>query len=157
MIIPAISIQKRKIREYEELERYSSGPLWVTDNDAKGGKEMNINIYDDLAGQYELYIDGEFRHRDDVADAITMGANMVTISERMDIKKMLDSLFITENIIFYYRGNREKMERFISEGGKYIYSDSYVENIPIKIFTRDGKCSECNIILDIGEYNGRRN
>ncbi|MGC8546192.1 MAG: hypothetical protein ACP5MU_00825 [Thermoplasmata archaeon] len=157
MIIPAINILKRRIRELEELEKYSSGPLWVIDNDAKAGKEMNINIYDDLAGQYELYIDGEFKHRDDVADAITMGANMVTISEKMDIKKMLDSLFITENIIFYYRGNREKMERFMSEGGRYIYSDSYVENTSINIFTRNEKCSECNIILDIGEYNGRRN
>ncbi len=157
MIIPAISITKRKIIEYEELEKYSSGPLWVIDNDAKGGKEMNMKIYDDLAGQYELYIDAEFRHRDDVADAITMGANMVTISEKIEIKKMRDSLFMTENIIFYYRMNFERMQRFLSEGGKYIYSESYIENITVKIFTRDTRCGECDIIQDIGDFNGRRN
>lgn len=157
MIIPAINIKKRKIIEVEELDKYVSGPIWIIDNDAKLGKEMNIRIYDDLAGQYELYVDGEFKHKDDVADAITMGANMVTISEYIDNRGMRDSLFITENIILYFRGNKDKLALFRSEGGQYIYSNDELPDNSGKIFTRDTTCSICNIIIDIGEYNGRRN
>lgn len=157
MIIPAINIKKRRIIEYDELESYSSGPIWIIDNDAKMGKEMNIGIYDDLAGQYDLYVDGEFRHRDDVADAITMGASKVTISEKMDRKNIVESLFMTENIIFFYRGNQEKLNFFLHEKGQYIYSDIEVESQGLSLFTKNLKCENCNIIVEISEYNGGRN
>ncbi len=157
MIIPAINIKRRKIIEYEELENYSSGPIWIIDNDAKMGKEMNIAIYDDLAGQYDLYVDGEFRHRDDVADAITMGASRVTISEKMDRRNIVESLFMTENIIFFYRGNQEKLNFFLHEKGQYIYSDIEVESQGLSLFTKNLKCEKCNIIVEISECNGGRN
>ncbi len=157
MIIPAINIKRRKIIEYEELENYSSGPIWIIDNDAKMGKEMNIGIYDDLAGQYDLYVDGEFRHRDDVADAITMGASRVTISEKMDRRNIVESLFMTENIIFFYRGNQEKLNFFLHEKGQYIYSDIEVESQGLSLFTKNLKCEKCNIIVEISECNGGRN
>ncbi len=157
MIIPAINIKRRKIIEYEELENYSSGPIWIIDNDAKMGKEMNIAIYDDLAGQYDLYVDGEFRHRDDVADAITMGASRVTISEKMDRRNIVESLFMSENIIFFYRGNQEKLNFFLHEKGQYIYSDIEVESQGLSLFTKNLKCEKCNIIVEISECNGGRN
>ncbi|MCL5681041.1 MAG: hypothetical protein M1515_03210 [Candidatus Thermoplasmatota archaeon] len=156
MEIPVINIRKRKILEEELLADYESGPLWVVDNDAKRGRELNFKIYDDLAGQYEIYLDGEFRHKDDISDGITMGASNVTISEQIEDEAIRELLSITESMILYYRGDDHKIEIFRDEGGLYVYSDSTIPEGMKQVFTRKISCDNCILLIDIGEYNGRR-
>ena len=156
MIIPSVTLRKKKIVEAEALEKYESGPLWVVDEDYKSGRELNFKRYDDLSGVYELYLDAEISRVDDIEDAITGGASMVTISESIDNEKMRRALFYTESLILYVRNNRETAEFFISNGGNRIYSDTFLFDNNVTEFTSRLSCSSCNIVSPIGGSNGRR-
>lgn len=156
MIIPAVTLRKKKILEADEMERYESGPLWVFDEDYKNGRELNFKRYDDLSGLYELYLDAEISHVDDIADAITGGATMVTMSESMSKEKMKKALFYTDSIILYTKGNRDVLSFFIANGGNYAYSDSVLIDRIQAQFTTKLNCDICNVIVPIGGYNGGR-
>lgn len=157
MVIPLITIRKNKISEADELGKYESGPLWIQDNDVKRGRELNFRIYDELSGLYEIYLDAELKYEDDVADSITAGATMVTISESIDGDKMKRMLFYTDSLIFYLRRDSRLCDFFINNGGMYVYSDSLLINNATIQFTRELDCKNCNLIKPIGEFNGGRN
>ncbi len=156
MIIPAVTLRKKKILEAEELNSYESGPLWLIDEDYKNGRELNFKIYDDLSGIYELYLDAEVSQVDDIADSITGGATMVTISESIDRERMKRALFYTESLILYVRSARDIADFFIANGGSRIYSDSLIFDGNVVEFTSKLSCDRCSIVSPIGGFNGRR-
>ena len=121
MIIPSITLSRKKIDEVDALDKYESGPLWLIDEDYKNGRELNFKKYDELSGIYELYLDAEISSVDDVADAITGGATMVTVSEMMDREKLRRALFYTESLVLYVRDKREGLitSRLLPEELKY--------------------------------------
>ena len=157
MIIPSVTLRKRKIVEAEALERYESGPLWLVDEDYKNGKELNFKRYDDLSGLYELYLDAEISQVDDIADSITGGAAMVTISENIDKEKLKRALFYTDSLILYFRNNSEIVDFFTANGGSRIYSDTQLFNENIMEYTSKLVCERCNVVVPIGGFDGRRN
>jgi len=141
----------------EALHKYESGPLWLIDEDYKDGREMNFQKYDELSGIYELYLDAEVSQVDDVADAITGGATMVTISETMEREKLRRALFYTESLVLYIREKRELADYFFANGGNRVYSDTYLFDGNAVQFTSKLDCYRCNIITPIGGFDGRRN
>ncbi|MEM0133979.1 MAG: hypothetical protein QXU18_01955 [Thermoplasmatales archaeon] len=156
MIIPSVTLRRKKIVEEGALEKYESGPLWLIDEDYKKGRELNFKRYDDLAGVYELYLDAEISHVDDVADSITGGATMVTISESMEREKLKAVLFYTDSLIFYFRGNMDLADFFFANGGSRVYSDTFTFNQNVVMFTSKNDCIGCNIVTPIGGFNGGR-
>lgn len=156
MIIPAVTLRKRKIVEAEELEKYESGPLWVVDEDYKSGRELNFKRYDDLSGLYEVYLDAEIAHVDDIADSITAGATMVTMSESIEIDRMKMALFYTNSLILYVKSRAEAADFFIENGGSNIYSDSFVFERAAVQYTSKLNCEKCNMVVPIGGFNGGR-
>jgi hypothetical protein len=157
MIIPAITLRKRKIVESEELEKYESGPLWVVDEDYKSGRELNFKRYDDLSGLYEVYLDAEIAHVDDIADSITAGATMVTISETLERDKIKRALFYTSSLILFVKSRAEAADFFIENGGGSVYSDSFVVEKAQVQYTSKLNCERCNVVIPIGGFNGGRN
>ncbi|MGC8562232.1 MAG: hypothetical protein ACP5UZ_02145 [Thermoplasmata archaeon] len=156
MIIPSVTMRKRKIVEEGALEKYESGPLWLIDEDYKRGRELNFRRYDDLSGIYELYLDAEISRVDDVADSITGGATMVTISESIEKEKLRAALFYTDSLILYVRNNMELADFFFSNGGQRVYSDSLMFNRNAILYTSKQSCDGCNIVIPIGGFNGGR-
>lgn len=157
MMIPAITLRNRIVVESEELDKYESGPLWVIDEDFKSGRELNFKRYDDLSGLYEIFLDGEFKHEDDIADAITAGAAMVTLSENVDRERIKKILFYTESLILYVNSNEGSADFFFDVGGQSIYSDSFVFQRATKQFSRVLSCDRCDRILPMEEFNARGN
>ena len=157
MIIPSITLSRKKIDEVDALDKYESGPLWLIDEDYKNGRELNFKRYDELSGIYELYLDAEISSVDDVADAITGGATMVTVSEMMDREKLRRALFYTESLILYIRDKREVADYFFANGGNKVYSDTYLFDDNAVQFTSKLNCDRCNTIIPIGGFDGRRN
>ncbi len=157
MIIPSVTLRKKRVVEADALEMYESGPLWLVDEDYKNGRELNFKTYDELSGIYELYLDAEISQVDDIADSITGGATMVTLSESMDREKLRRALFYTDSLILYVRSNREIADFFLSSGGRRIYSDSMLFEGNSVQFTRTLKCDSCNMVVPIGGFNDRRN
>jgi hypothetical protein len=156
MIIPSVTVRRRKIVESDALLEYDSGPLWVVDEDFKRGKELNFVLYDDLSSLYTLYLDAEASHVDDIEDSLTAGAEMVTISERTDRKKIRDILSLTEAVIFYLREDEGKAHYFLQNGGFYIFSDmDIIKGVRIQ-FTGKFECENCYKIVPIGEMNAGR-
>lgn len=156
MIIPSVTLRRRRIVEEGALEKYESGPLWLIDEDYKKGRELNFRRYDDLSGVYELYLDAEISRVDDVADSITGGAAMVTISESIHKDKLRSALFYTDSLILYVRDNREIADFFFSNGGSRVYSDSLMFNGNATLYTTRQSCDACNIIVPIGGFDGGR-
>jgi hypothetical protein len=156
MIIPSVTLRKRKIVEAEALERYESGPLWLVDEDYKSGRELNFKRYDDLSGLFELYLDAEIAQVDDIADSITGGATMVTVSENIEKEKLKRALFYTDSLILYLRNNSEIANFFVENGGSRIYSDTQLFEGNVMKFTSRLICDKCNIIVPIGGFDGRR-
>ncbi len=156
MMIPSVTLRKKRIVESEELGKYESGPLWVVDEDYKSGRELNFKRLDELSGVYEVYLDAEILRVDDVADSITGGATMVTISERMEREKMKMALFYTDSLILYVRSNKEVTDFFRGNGGSRVYSDSSISDVQSVDFTSILGCQSCNIVMPIGGFNGRR-
>ncbi len=157
MIIPSITLSRKKIDEVDALDKYESGPLWLIDEDYKNGRELNFKKYDELSGIYELYLDAEISSVDDVADAITGGATMVTVSEMMDREKLRRALFYTESLVLYVRDKREVADYFFANGGNKVYSDTYLFDDNAVQFTSKLNCDRCNTIIPIGGFDGRRN
>ncbi len=157
MMIPSITLSKKKIDQVDALDKYESGPLWLIDEDYKNGRELNFKRYDELSGIYELYLDAEISSVDDVADAITGGATMVTVSEMMDREKLRRALFYTESLILYIRDKREVADYFFANGGNKVYSDTYLFDDNAVQFTSKLNCDRCNTIIPIGGFDGRRN
>ncbi|MCL4412185.1 MAG: hypothetical protein M1526_02370 [Candidatus Thermoplasmatota archaeon] len=157
MIIPSITLSRKKIDEVDALDKYESGPLWLIDEDYKNGRELNFKKYDELSGIYELYLDAEISSVDDVADAITGGATMVTVSEMMDREKLRRALFYTESLVLYVRDRREVADYFFANGGNKVYSDTYLFDDNAVQFTSKLNCDRCNTIIPIGGFDGRRN
>ena len=157
MIIPSITLSRKKIDEVDALDKYESGPLWLIDEDYKNGRELNFKRYDELSGIYELYLDAEISSVDDVADAITGGATMVTVSEMMDREKLRRALFYTESLVLYVRDKREVADYFFANGGNKVYSDTYLFDDNAVQFTSKLNCDRCNTIIPIGGFDGRRN
>jgi hypothetical protein len=157
MMIPSITLSKKKIDQVDALDKYESGPLWLIDEDYKNGRELNFKRYDELSGIYELYLDAEISSVDDVADAITGGATMVTVSEMMDREKLRRALFYTESLILYIRDKREVADYFFANGGNKVYSDTYLFDGNAVQFTSKLNCDRCNTIIPIGGFDGRRN
>ncbi|MCL5874787.1 MAG: hypothetical protein M1161_05570 [Candidatus Thermoplasmatota archaeon] len=156
MIIPSVTLRKRKIVEAEALEGYESGPLWLVDEDYKSGRELNFKRYDDLSGLYELYLDAEITQVDDIADAITGGSTMVTVSENIEKEKLKRALFYTDSLILYIRNRSEIADFFIENGGSRIYSDTQLFDGNVIEFTSRLACGKCNIVVPIGGLDGRR-
>ncbi len=156
MMIPSVTLRKKRIVESEELGKYESGPLWVVDEDYKNGRELNFKRLDELSGVYELYLDAEISRVDDVPDSITGGATMVTISETMDREKMKMALFYTDSLILYLRNDKDAADFFRSNGGSRVYSDSLISDSHSVDFTSRLECQSCNIVMPIGGFNGRR-
>lgn len=158
MAVPMVTIRRRNIIEKKELEIYESGPLWVVDEDVKRGKELNFRIYDELSGLYEIYLDAELKYVDDVADAITSGTSLVTISGRTDREKMKSMFFYTNSLILYLgEGVKGMYDFFIRNGGEYLYcDDSRYDGIKTQ-FTKRLNCENCTLIEPIGDFNGGRN
>ena len=157
MMIPSITLSKKKIDQVDALDKYESGPLWLIDEDYKNGRELNFKRYDELSGIYELYLDAEISSVDDVADAITGGATMVTVSEMMDREKLRRALFYTESLVLYVRDKREVADYFFANGGNKVYSDTYLFDRNAVQFTSKLNCDRCNTIIPIGGFDGRRN
>ncbi len=157
MIIPSITLSRKKIDEVDALDKYESGPLWLIDEDYKNGRELNFKKYDELSGIYELYLDAEISSVDDVADAITGGATMVTVSEMMDREKLRRALFYTESLVLYVKDKREVADYFFANGGNKVYSDTYLFDDNAVQFTSKLNCDRCNTIIPIGGFDGRRN
>ncbi len=157
MIIPSITLSRKKIDEVDALDKYESGPLWLIDEDYKNGRELNFKKYDELSGIYELYLDAEISSVDDVADAITGGATMVTVSAMMDREKLRRALFYTESLVLYVRDKREVADYFFANGGNKVYSDTYLFDDNAVQFTSKLNCDRCNTIIPIGGFDGRRN
>ncbi len=157
MIIPSITLSRKKIDEVDALDKYESGPLWLIDEDYKNGRELNFKKYDELSGIYELYLDAEISSVDDVADAITGGATMVTVSEMMDREKLRRALFYTESLVLYVKDKREVADYFFANGGNKVYSDTYLFDDNAVQFTSKLNCDRCNTITPIGGFDGRRN
>jgi len=141
----------------EALDKYESGPLWLIDEDYKNGRELNFKKYDELSGIYELYLDAEISSVDDVADAITGGATMVTVSETMDREKMRRALFYTESLVLYVKRKEGGRRLLFANGGNKVYSDTHLFDGNEVQFTSKLNCDRCNIITPIGGYDGRRN
>ncbi|MCL4446945.1 MAG: hypothetical protein M0Z77_01445 [Thermoplasmatales archaeon] len=156
MIIPSVTLRRKKILEAEALEKYESGPLWLVDEDYKNGRELNFKKYDDLSGVYELYLDAEISQVDDIADSITGGATMVTVSEAMEREKLRKALFYTDSLILYVKNNNEVVNYFLANGGSKVYSDSILFDDSAVEYTSKLNCDRCNIITPIGGFNGRR-
>ncbi|MGC8645038.1 MAG: hypothetical protein ACP5UO_02065 [Thermoplasmata archaeon] len=156
MIIPSVTVRRRRIVESEALLRYESGPLWVIDEDFKSGKELNFAMYDDLSSLYKLYLDAEVSHVDDIEDSLTAGAEMVTISEKTGRDRLRDMLSITEAIILYIREDVGKAYYFLQNGGSYVFSDLEIINGARWQFTRRLACENCYNVVPIGEMDGRR-
>ncbi|MEM0128147.1 MAG: hypothetical protein QXO03_03565 [Thermoplasmatales archaeon] len=157
MILPSVTIKKRKIVESDSLLEYASGPLWVIDEDFKDGRELNFSLYDDLSALYNLYLDAELGHVDDVEDALTAGAHMVTVTERTNHERLREILSITESAIFYVRGDSRKAYYFLQNGGAYVFSDNdVIEGAKVQ-FTSKLRCENCYIVVPIGDLNGGRN
>ncbi len=156
MLIPYVTLRSKKIVEIDELERYESGPLWIMDEDFRSGKELNFRRYDDLSGLYEIYLDGEFRHEDDIADAITGGATMVTVYGDMDKEKLRKVLFYTDSVILSVKNGNGNADFFLQSGGTSIYSDSFIFHEALRQYSRVLRCERCTIIVPIGDYNAGR-
>ena len=157
MMIPSITLSKKKIDQVDALDKYESGPLWLIDEDYKNGRELNFKKYDELSGIYELYLDAEISSVDDVADAITGGATMVTVSAMMDREKLRRALFYTESLVLYVRDKSEVADYFFANGGNKVYSDTYLFDDNAVQFTSKLNCDRCNTIIPIGGFDGRRN
>ncbi|MEM0127296.1 MAG: hypothetical protein QW078_03195 [Thermoplasmatales archaeon] len=152
-----ITIRRRKVLELDALNDYESGPLWVVDEDFKHGKELNFALYDDLSSLYNLYLDLETRHMDDVEDALTAGASMVTITDRISRDRIGEILSITESVILYIRQDESKARYFLENGGSYVFSDVGVIAGAKVQFTSKLRCENCFMVIPIGEANDGRN
>jgi hypothetical protein len=157
MDIPLVTVRKNKIAEKANLAQYESGPIWIQDSDAKRGREINFRTLGELGGLYEIYLDAELRYEDDVADSITAGASFVTVSEKVDQDRLKRMLFLTDSLILYVRENPGNGDLFIKNGGRYVYSDKFVIDGVNEQFSKELRCSKCNLIIPIGEFNGRGN
>ncbi|MEM0136673.1 MAG: hypothetical protein QXU18_15840, partial [Thermoplasmatales archaeon] len=112
---------------------------------------------DDLSSLYNLYLDLETRHTDDVEDALTTGASMVTITDRMSRDKVREILSITESVILYIREYESKTRYFLESGGSYVFSDVGVVTGAKVQFTSKFRCKNCFMVIPIGEANDGRN
>lgn len=153
-IIPYISVNRKRILERFDPENINYSKLWIIDLDAKRGKEMNFKLYSKL-DFLDLFIDISAVHPDDVFDALTMGAQRVTVSNDISnerARKIIDS---TEDAIFIVE-DLEEADNFRKLGATKFLSDKVIPPVYEEFYSFKIECENCFKLVSIEEINGRR-
>lgn len=107
-----------KIREF--IESCEDSKLYLLDIDAYMGREMNIKVYNELSGIFDMWIDSAPRRVEDVMDLIVLGAQYAVLNDfYMEEERIMKTLELTENIVLKSY-NAGRIEKFIKNGGKII-------------------------------------
>ena len=108
------------------LDNFEGDILYIIDIDSYNRREMNLKIYDELSGLFELWIDAAPRRHYDVMDILVIGGNKAIIdSNFMRDKEIEKTLELTDNVILksYDRG---RIENFIMLGGEEIITSKHI-------------------------------
>jgi len=120
------------------LDNFEEDVLYMIDIDSYNRREMNLKVYDELSGLFELWIDAAPRRHYDVMDILVIGGNKAIIdSNFMTDREMEIILELTDNVVLksYDIG---RIENFIMLGGKevitsrkladYVHAKTYIIN-----------------------------
>jgi len=113
-----------KIKEF--IENCEDSKLYLLDIDAYMGREMNIKVYNELSGIFDMWIDAAPRRVEDVMDLIVLGAQYAVLNDvYMKGKTIMKTLELTENIVLKSY-NTGRIEKFIKNGGKIIITSARI-------------------------------
>ena len=108
------------------LDNFEGNTLYIIDIDSYNRREMNLKIYDELSGLFELWIDAAPRRHYDVMDILVIGGNKAIIdSNFMRDKEIKKTLELTDNVILKSY-DRERIENFIMLRGEEIITSKHI-------------------------------
>ena len=121
------------------LDNFEGETLYILDIDSYNRREMNLKIYDELSGLFELWIDAAPRRHYDVMDILVIGGNKAIIDSNFikyrEVEKILE---LTDNVILKSY-DRERLENFIMLGGReVITSKKLADYINAKTYIMKG-------------------
>ncbi len=131
-----------KIKEF--MENCSERELYFLDIDAYMGREMNIKVYNSLAGIYDMWIDAAPRRVGDVMDLLIMDAKYAVINDiYMRREEMQRVLELTDNVILKSYDTKS-IEKFLEWGGRKILTSekiaSYLKDGELYVFRGKEVC-----------------
>ncbi len=117
------------------LEIFEDEAIYLLDIDSYNRHEMNLKVYDELAGLAELWIDAAPRRHYDVMDILITGGNLVVIHENfMNWREINRAIELTENLALKSY-SIENIEKFVTLGGNIIITSSKIaEYINVKSY-----------------------